>query len=98
MQQRQQLSHQVVLIMQELERPLELIDHQCKIKKNCLKCDCIENNFIVLLFYRSSNFKRQNTIDSATIKENTARIAAQNQRPASATQKPVSSADNSKSC
>ncbi|CAD7089215.1 unnamed protein product [Hermetia illucens] len=45
----------------------------------------------------SSNFKRQNTIDSATIKENTARIAAQNQRPASATQKPVSSADNSKS-
>ncbi|XP_037948686.1 serine/threonine-protein kinase MARK2 isoform X5 [Teleopsis dalmanni] len=38
----------------------------------------------------SSNFKRQNTIDSATIKENTARLAAQNQRPASATQKLIS--------
>ncbi|XP_055838986.1 MAP/microtubule affinity-regulating kinase 3 isoform X14 [Episyrphus balteatus] len=43
----------------------------------------------------SSNFKRQNTIDSATIKENTARLAAQNQRPASATQKPISSGDSS---
>ncbi|XP_055921747.1 MAP/microtubule affinity-regulating kinase 3 isoform X13 [Eupeodes corollae] len=43
----------------------------------------------------SSNFKRQNTIDSATIKENTARLAAQNQRPASATQKPVSTGDSS---
>ncbi|XP_016988100.1 serine/threonine-protein kinase MARK2 isoform X6 [Drosophila rhopaloa] len=40
-----------------------------------------------------SNFKRQNTIDSATIKENTARLAAQNQRPASATQKMLTTAD-----
>ncbi|XP_058465620.1 serine/threonine-protein kinase MARK1-like isoform X11 [Malaya genurostris] len=43
----------------------------------------------------SSNFKRQNTIDSATIKENTARLAAQNQRPASSITKPITSADNS---
>ncbi|XP_041675778.1 serine/threonine-protein kinase MARK2 isoform X11 [Drosophila eugracilis] len=40
-----------------------------------------------------SNFKRQNTIDSATIKENTARLAAQNQRPASAIQKMLTTAD-----
>ncbi|TMW52917.1 hypothetical protein DOY81_001950 [Sarcophaga bullata] len=40
----------------------------------------------------SSNFKRQNTIDSATIKENTARLSAQNQRPASATHKLLSTA------
>nr|XP_016928386.1 MAP/microtubule affinity-regulating kinase 3 isoform X19 [Drosophila suzukii] len=40
-----------------------------------------------------SNFKRQNTIDSATIKENTARLAAQSQRPASATQKMLTTAD-----
>ncbi|XP_017123230.1 MAP/microtubule affinity-regulating kinase 3 isoform X18 [Drosophila elegans] len=39
------------------------------------------------------NFKRQNTIDSATIKENTARLAAQNPRPASATQKMLPTAD-----
>lgn len=43
----------------------------------------------------SSNFKRQNTIDSATMKENTARLAAQNQRPASSITKPITSADNS---
>uniref|UniRef100_A0A182MLI9 Uncharacterized protein n=1 Tax=Anopheles culicifacies TaxID=139723 RepID=A0A182MLI9_9DIPT len=43
----------------------------------------------------SSNFKRQNTIDSATIKENTARLAAQNQRPASSITKPINSVDNS---
>uniref|UniRef100_A0A182X092 non-specific serine/threonine protein kinase n=1 Tax=Anopheles quadriannulatus TaxID=34691 RepID=A0A182X092_ANOQN len=43
----------------------------------------------------SSNFKRQNTIDSATIKENTARLAAQNQRPASSITKPITSVDNS---
>ncbi|XP_055715138.1 uncharacterized protein LOC129809346 [Phlebotomus papatasi] len=43
---------------------------------------------------RSSNFKRQNTIDSATIKENTARLAAQNQRPASAQPKPVAVTEN----
>jgi len=43
-----------------------------------------------------SNFKRQNTIDSATIKENTARLAAQSQRPASATQKMLTTADTSK--
>ncbi|XP_059608365.1 serine/threonine-protein kinase MARK2-like isoform X3 [Phlebotomus argentipes] len=42
----------------------------------------------------SSNFKRQNTIDSATIKENTARLAAQNQRPASAQPKPVAATEN----
>ncbi|KAH8398586.1 hypothetical protein KR222_005348 [Zaprionus bogoriensis] len=42
-----------------------------------------------------SNFKRQNTIDSATIKENTARLAAQNQRPASATQKMLTATDTS---
>lgn len=41
---------------------------------------------------RSSNFKRQNTIDPATIKDNTARIAAQ--RPASAQPKPVSATDS----
>lgn len=39
--------------------------------------------------FSSSSFKRQNTIDSATIKENTARLAAQNQRPSSAQPKPV---------
>ncbi|XP_037806892.1 uncharacterized protein LOC119600595 isoform X30 [Lucilia sericata] len=43
----------------------------------------------------SSNFKRQNTIDSATIKENTARLSAQNQRPASATHKLLATADTS---
>lgn len=43
----------------------------------------------------SSNFKRQNTIDSATIKENTARLAAQNQRPASSITKPITSVENS---
>ncbi|XP_063707014.1 serine/threonine-protein kinase MARK2 isoform X4 [Culicoides brevitarsis] len=42
----------------------------------------------------SSNFKRQNTIDSATIKENTARLAVQNQRPTSAQPKPVASNDS----
>ncbi|XP_053963055.1 MAP/microtubule affinity-regulating kinase 3 isoform X2 [Anastrepha ludens] len=41
----------------------------------------------------SSNFKRQNTIDSATIKENTARLAVQNHRPSSATQKLLTTAD-----
>lgn len=41
----------------------------------------------------SSNFKRQNTIDSSTIKENSARLA-QNQRPASAQPKAVSSNDS----
>ncbi|XP_049309823.1 serine/threonine-protein kinase MARK2 isoform X14 [Bactrocera dorsalis] len=41
----------------------------------------------------SSNFKRQNTIDSATIKENTARLAVQNHRPTSATQKLLTTAD-----
>nr|XP_036230567.1 serine/threonine-protein kinase MARK2 isoform X6 [Bactrocera oleae] len=40
-----------------------------------------------------SNFKRQNTIDSATIKENTARLAVQNHRPTSATQKLLTTAD-----
>lgn len=45
----------------------------------------------------SSNFKRQNTIDSATIKENTARLAAQNQRPTSAQPKSVVSGDNASS-
>ncbi|KFB50199.1 AGAP012064-PA-like protein [Anopheles sinensis] len=44
----------------------------------------------------SSNFKRQNTIDSATIKENTARLAAQNQRPASSITKPITSVENCK--
>ncbi|XP_031627402.1 serine/threonine-protein kinase MARK2-like isoform X3 [Contarinia nasturtii] len=44
----------------------------------------------------SSNFKRQNTIDSSTIKENAARIA-QNQRPASAQPKAVSSTDTASS-
>uniref|UniRef100_A0A1A9WW37 MAP/microtubule affinity-regulating kinase 3 n=1 Tax=Glossina brevipalpis TaxID=37001 RepID=A0A1A9WW37_9MUSC len=43
----------------------------------------------------SSNFKRQNTIDAATIKENTARLSAQNQRPASATHKLLTTADTS---
>ena len=47
------------------------------------------------MFCSSSNFKRQNTIDSATIKENTARIAAQNQRPTTAQPKPVTTTDNS---
>lgn len=41
----------------------------------------------------SSNFKRQNTIDSSSIKENSARLA-QNQRPASAQPKAVSSNDS----
>ncbi|XP_037031759.1 serine/threonine-protein kinase MARK2-like isoform X16 [Bradysia coprophila] len=45
----------------------------------------------------SSNFKRQNTIDSASIKENTARLAAQNQRPASAQPKSVATTDSSSS-
>ncbi|KAG5668120.1 hypothetical protein PVAND_016073 [Polypedilum vanderplanki] len=43
----------------------------------------------------SSNFKRQNTIDAATIKENTARLAAQNQRPVSA--QPKSATESSTS-
>ncbi|XP_037894028.1 serine/threonine-protein kinase MARK2 isoform X1 [Glossina fuscipes] len=43
----------------------------------------------------SSNFKRQNTIDAATIKENTARLSAQSQRPASATHKLLTTADTS---
>lgn len=47
---------------------------------------------------RSSNFKRQNTIDSATIKENTARLSAQNQRPASATHKLLTTQDTCKWC
>lgn len=52
--------------------------------------------YVVLFFVpplcRSSNFKRQNTIDSASIKENTARLSAQNQRPASATHKLLTTA------
>uniref|UniRef100_A0A1A9V2P5 Serine/threonine-protein kinase par-1 n=1 Tax=Glossina austeni TaxID=7395 RepID=A0A1A9V2P5_GLOAU len=44
----------------------------------------------------SSNFKRQNTIDAATIKENTARLSAQSQRPASATHKLLTTADTLK--
>lgn len=43
----------------------------------------------------SSNFKRQNTIDSATIKENTTRLATQNQRPTSA--QPKTNTESSKS-
>lgn len=42
--------------------------------------------------YSSSNFKRQNTIDSATIKDNIARLAAQ--RPSSAQPKPASAAES----
>lgn len=41
--------------------------------------------------HQTSGFKRQNTVDSATIKENTARI---NARPASAQPKPTT--ENSK--
>lgn len=41
--------------------------------------------------HQTSGFKRQNTVDSATIKENTARI---NARPASA--QPKSTTENSK--
>ncbi|XP_055308271.1 MAP/microtubule affinity-regulating kinase 3-like [Sitodiplosis mosellana] len=44
----------------------------------------------------SSNFKRQNTIDSSSIKENSARLA-QNQRPASAQPKAASSTDTASS-
>ncbi|XP_026477253.1 serine/threonine-protein kinase MARK2-like isoform X3 [Ctenocephalides felis] len=43
----------------------------------------------------ASNFKRQNTIDSASIKENTARLQAQNNRPTSAQPKTNSSAIDS---
>lgn len=44
----------------------------------------------------NSNFKRQNTIDPATIKENTARLAAmQTSRPLSTTQKLLSAGDSS---
>lgn len=43
----------------------------------------------------SSNFKRQNTIDSATIKENTARMSSQNPRPISA--QPKSTTDTTSS-
>lgn len=48
------------------------------------------SEFLIQLFIssfylnRSSNFKRQNTIDAATIKENTARLASQGARPVSA--------------
>lgn len=41
-----------------------------------------------------SNFRRQNTIDSASITQNTARLAAQNQRPASA--QPKTTTESSK--
>lgn len=51
------------------------------------------NVFFVYIHHRSSNFKRQNTIDSSSIKENSARLA-QNQRPASAQPKAVSSTDS----
>jgi len=44
----------------------------------------------------SSNFKRQNTIDSSSIKENSVRLT-QNPRPASAQPKAVSSTDTSSS-
>lgn len=43
----------------------------------------------------SSNFKRQNTIDSATIKENTTRLASQNQRPLSAQPKSTETTSSS---
>jgi MAP/microtubule affinity-regulating kinase len=43
----------------------------------------------------SSNFKRQNTIDAATIKDNTARLAAQNQRPVSAQPKTTTESSTS---
>lgn len=67
------------------------IEHQCK---NMVSFRQLPR--LIMLSYRSSNFKRQNTIDSATIKENTARVGAQN-RPVSAQPKPVSSAaDNCK--
>lgn len=65
-------------------------DQQCK-KRNVKKC----LNFDRLFPCRSSNFKRQNTIDAATIKENTARLASQNQRPVSA--QPKATIDSSKS-
>lgn len=45
-------------------------------------------------YYSSSNFKRQNTIDSATIKENSARLATQNQRPTSALPKTTTESSN----
>ena len=35
--------------------------------------------------HAQSNFKRQNTVDTATIKENTARLSAVSSRPATAT-------------
>lgn len=58
----------------------------------------VNNNwpFCILLQtfkFSSSNFKRQNTIDSSTIKENVARLA-QSQRPTSAQPKSVSSNDS----
>jgi hypothetical protein len=43
----------------------------------------LENSLNSLSNYRS-NFRRQNTIDAASIIQNTQRLAAQNQRPASA--------------
>lgn len=74
-----------------------VIDHQCKIIKFIkIHLKVIGIDKCLLLHFSSSNFKRQNTIDSATIKENTARLAAQNARPTSAQPKPVSSIDNSK--
>lgn len=75
------------------------IERQCKWSGGDSENGEVEKRDVHGLFLfirRSSNFKRQNTIDSATIKENTARMGAQN-RPVSAQPKPVSSAaDNCK--
>lgn len=76
------------------------IVHQCKIivkfsfaGKLSKFYLCFSIIFFTYRSHSSSNFKRQYTIDSASMKENSARLA-QNQRPASAQPKAVSSTDS----
>lgn len=61
-------------------------NHQCKEVLSRMSRIFI---FVFLSICSSSNFKRQNTIDSAQIKENTARLATQ--RPISAQPKTIDS-------
>lgn len=83
----------VMVVIPQHPQAAHPIVHQCKQKFVCVLKNKYKINAISPIIFSSSNFKRQNTIDSASIKENAARLA-QNPRPASAQPKAVSSTDS----
>lgn len=85
-----QMEPQPVVLHQPQSHQLHQRGLQCKTRATTVWNQHADECFVYPC--RSSNFKRQNTIDAASIKENTARLASQNQRPISA--QPKASADS----